>query len=69
MEEYIIENYQDFDPITCFNSMKYQTTKGRAEAEFELIIKNLCENEDQSVRLVKWCQNVVQNDFNVSIIM
>ncbi|KAG2228630.1 hypothetical protein INT48_007790 [Thamnidium elegans] len=65
MDEYIIENYQDFDPITCFNSMKHQTTKGPAESEFESIINNLCKNEDLSVRLIKWCENVVENDFNV----
>ncbi|KAI8644927.1 hypothetical protein BD408DRAFT_412729 [Parasitella parasitica] len=65
MEEYIIENYQDFDPIICFNSMKYQTTRGLAEAEFESVINNLRNNEDLSVRLIKWCKNVVENDFNV----
>lgn len=65
MEEYIIENYQDFDPITCFNSMKYQTTREPAEAEFMSIINSLCKNEDLSVRLVKWCENVVEKDFDV----
>lgn len=67
MEEYIMENYRNFDPITCFNSMKYQTTREPAEAEFTSIINSLCKNEDLCVRLVKWCENVVEKDFDVSI--
>jgi hypothetical protein len=49
--------------------MEVQTTRDHAEDKFKSVIKDLAKNEDQSVQLVKWCEDVVNEDFSASIMI
>ncbi|KAI7891012.1 uncharacterized protein EV154DRAFT_481660 [Mucor mucedo] len=68
MEEYIVENYRDFDPIACFNPMIYQITRKSAEEEFKAVIDKFLNNEDLSVRFFNWCQAIIKKDLALTSI-
>lgn len=49
MEDLVIENFESFDAIHCYNFLVTLTTRQQAEKKIEAVITGLCENENYSV--------------------
>ncbi|KAG2191189.1 hypothetical protein INT47_005850 [Mucor saturninus] len=65
MEDYIVENFQSFDPVSFFEINCSDLSQERAESSFEEAIESLCLATTKPYNVVMWCKKVKEDNYAI----